>query len=472
MAKANDIVPVAVNRPTPRRRFLGGAAVALGLPFLESLGGRRGFVRRAQAATAPKRLLVYYVPNGVFLRDWTPRGVGPGYTLSPTLQPIAPVRDDVLIVSGLTNSVGVPPTVGGAHAAGLGALLTCKQWKKPAAPEMGRSMDQLVADTIGAGARLPSLELVVRGDRAAADGPSILATNLSWKGPTTPAPPISDPRIAFDRLFQGLDRSASAADAARRQVYRKSVLDVVHADADRLSARLSPSDRRKLQEYMTGVRDVETRIQATSGASAGGLCNPLALGEDTGDMASSLAIHHDLIATAFQCDATRVITLMLGYALGIRSYAFMGVPGDGHGITHHAGNVDKIAGEKKIDIWRVEQVVKLIQRLKGIQDVDGQSVLANTLLYYTSEIANGNNHNQDNKPILLAGQLGGAIKTGRHIEFPENANGVYMRCDEFTKSGCGQPSLGNFYVTLLRMYGANVTSFGDTGTGIFTNLGG
>ena len=163
---------------------------------------------------------------------------------------------------------------------------------------------------------------------------------------------------------------------------------------------------------------------------------------------------------------------MLGYALGVRSYAFMGVPGDGHGHSHHAGNAAKIASEKRIDVWRVEQFTKLIQRLKGIQDVDGQSVLQNSLVYYTSEIANGNNHNQDNKPILLAGQLGGAIKTGRLVEFPENSAGVFRRCDEFSKVGCGQPALGNLYVTLLRNYGVNVNTFGDSGTGTFTNLGG
>ena len=469
MAKRPDPVPVLVSRPT-RRRFLGGATVAVGLPILESMAGRRGFIRRAEAATAPKRLLVYYIPNGVYLKDWTPPDAGVNYTLSPTLQPIAPVRNDILVLSGLTNRVGVPPTVGGAHAAGLGALLTCTQWKKPAAPMLGRSVDQLIADTIGVGSNLPSLELVVRGDRAAADGPSILATNLSWRGPSTPAPPISDPQAAFNRLFAGLDRTASAAEAAKRTLYRKSVLDVVQADARQLSGRLSTSDRSKLDEYMTGLRDVEGRIQ-TTGASAA-TCNPVSPGVDNGDMAMSLSLHHDLIALAFQCDATRVISLMLGYALGVRSYAFMGVPGDGHGVTHHAGNPVKIAAEKKIDTWRVQQFVSLVQRLKGIEDVDGRSVLSNSLIYYTSEIANGNNHNQDNKPILLAGQLGGAVKTGRHLEFPENANGVFQRCDEFSKVGCGQPALGNLYVTLLRMYGANATSFGETGNGTFNNLGG
>src|SRR5438067_979905 len=189
-----------MHRRIGRRALLGGAAVSLGLPFLPSLDKPVSGVRMAAAATAPpKRFLVYYIPNGVYAKDWKPTGTGPGYTFSPTLMGLAPVRDDVLVLTGLTNRPGVPPTTGGAHANGNGALLTCRQYKKDNVINLGKSVDQLIADSIAAGPKLPSLELGIK-DRMGLDGPSILGAKISWKGPATPAPPIATPSVAFERL--------------------------------------------------------------------------------------------------------------------------------------------------------------------------------------------------------------------------------------------------------------------------------
>ncbi|HWZ88505.1 MAG TPA: DUF1552 domain-containing protein, partial [Polyangiaceae bacterium] len=334
-----------MNRRVGRRAFLGGTAVALGLPFLPSLGHRMGGVRSAAAANpvAPKRFLVYYVPNGVYAADWTPKTTGTDYALSSSLAGIAPVRDDILVLSGLTNRPGVPPTTGGAHAEGSGALLTCRQYQKDNQINLGKSVDQVIASSIGTATRLPSLELGIK-DFPSLDGPDILGLNISWTGPSTPAPPIETPSVAFNRLFQGFDPSATLAETARRAAYRTSVLDVVKNEAQSLQLRLSTSDSQKLDEYLTSVRDVETRIQ--NDPALGGACKVPAAPMDPTDFPAQVDINHQLISLAFQCDITRVVSFMHGYALGGRSFPFIGITDNGHSITHHSGDPTKIAQEK------------------------------------------------------------------------------------------------------------------------------
>jgi hypothetical protein len=452
-----------------RRAWLAGAAVTLGLPFLPSLLPRSS-VRKASAATAaPKRFVVYYVPNGCYQPAWTPKTTGSNYELSPILAGLAPVRDDVLVVSGLTNTPGVPPTTGGAHAEGLGALLTCQQYMKDNKINLGQSIDQMIADSIGSGTKLPSLELGIT-DRANPDGPGILAANLSWKNASTPSPPIESPQVAFDRLFMGFDPTASQADAARRRVYRTSVLDVAQKDAEHLASKLSSSDQKKLEEYLTSVRDVETRIQTDP--ALGAACKIPARPTNGADFPAQVDINHQLISLAFQCDVTRVISFMHGQALGGRSFPFLGINDDGHSVTHHSGDPTKIAQETKIDAWRITQLAALVQILKSLVDVDGNSVLHNTVIYYTSEIADGNSHSQDNKPVLLAGQLGGAFKTGQHIEFPAGAMGKFKVCNEFSKAGCMQPQIADLYLAFLQAFGVDTSSFGAGGTAPLTGLGG
>jgi len=448
--------------------LLGGAAVTLGLPFLPSLLPRTGARDAAAATVAPKRFLVYYVPNGTYQPAWTPKTTGTNYELSPILAGLAPVRDDVLVLSGLTNTPGVPPTTGGAHAEGCGALLTCRQYMKDNKINLGKSVDQVIADSIGSATKLPSLELGIT-DRPNSDGPGILAANISWKDASTPAPPIESPSVAFNRMFQGFDPTATQADAARRRAYRTSVLDVAQKDAQRLQPRLSSTDRKRLDEYMTSVRAVETSIQ--SDPALGAACKIPAPPTNGADFPAQVNINHQLISLAFQCDVTRVISFMHGQALGGRSFPFLGINDDGHSVTHHSGDPTKIAQETKIDAWCITQLAALVQMLKALPDVDGSTVLHNTVIYYTSEIADGNTHSQDNKPVLLAGQLGGAFKTGQHIEFPTGAMGKFKVCNEFSRAGCMQPQIADLYLTFMQAFGVDTTTFAG-GTAPFTNLGG
>jgi hypothetical protein len=461
-----------MQRKIGRRGLLGGAAVTLSLPFLPSLDRPMGGVRLAEAAAAPpKRFLVYFFPNGVYAKDFTPPNAGPNFTLSPTLMPIAPVRDDILVVSGITNTPGEPPTTGGAHANGQAAVLTCRQYMKDNKVNLGKSVDQVIGSQIVADnptlKLLPTLELGIK-DSLGLDGPAIFGQNISWHDPMTPAPPIEKPSVAFDRLFMGFDPTTSAADAARRRVYRTSVLDVVQKDAARLSGRLGTGDKARLDQFLTSVRDTETRIQTDT--SLGASCMVPARPVDPTDFPAQVDLNHKLMALAFQCDITRVITFMHGYALGGRSFPFIGINDNGHSVTHHSGDPTLIAKEKQIDTWRVGQFVNFITMLKGIMDVDGNSVLHNSLIYYTSEIDDGNGHSQDNKPILLAGQLGGAFKTGQNVEFPTGAMGKFLPCNEFNKTGCMNPQLGDFYLTIMKAFGVTATTFGDSGKGLLTGL--
>jgi hypothetical protein len=348
-------------------------------------------------------------------------------------------------------------------------LLTCRQYKKDNVLNEVKSIDQVIADSIGTATKLPSLELGIT-DRPGQDLPlSALTFNISWKGPTTPAPPIETPSVAFDRIFQGVDLTASAADSARRRVYRTSVLDVVQKDAQSLIPKLGTTDKKRLDEYMTSVRAVETRIQTDPALGAG--CKIPAKPTNPADFPAQVDINHQLISLAFQCDVTRVVTFMHGHGLGGRSFPFIGITENGHTVSHHGGVASVIAQKVMIDSWCITQFVAFLQMLKAITDVDGNSVLSNTVVYYTSEVADSQTHSQDNKPVLLGGQLGGAFKTGQHIEFPTGAAGVFKVCNEFTKTGCTQPQIADLYTTFLHAFGIEATTFGDAGTAPFTNLG-
>jgi hypothetical protein len=446
-------------QPVSRRHVLRGAAAAVTLPFLESLAGR------ARAATcptrAPRRLLVYHVPNGVHMARWMPKGTGVDYQLSPTLAGLAPVRQDVTVVTGVVNGVGAPITGPGGHATGYAGLLTCVQPRR-SPTDLGKSVDQVAADAIGACTRLPSLNLGMDTKEGQAETfPLDFNRNMSWSGPTTPVPHIVDPLQAFNKLFTGVDPKASAADVARRAALRTSVLDTVSADAKRLAPRLGASDRTKLDEFTTAVRKVESQIQTAAPVTT---CTVPAPPADAADFPTRLQHMHDVMVLAFQCDLTRVITFSLGNALSTRPYSFIGI-GDGHSVTHHSGNPALIDQACQLDMWRLGQFVKLIQRLKAVQDSDGSSLLHNMVAYYTSEISDGNIHNQDNKPILLAGQLGGTIKTGRLLQTSAPTSGsVWITCNELNHRGCsgGVTQLANLYVAFLNGLGVPVSSFGNS----------
>lgn len=428
-----------------RRMFLGGAAASIALPLFESLLPRRA---RAAAATAPRRLFVFYVPCGIVMDQWTPADEGASWTPSPILAPLTPFRDRTLVLTGLANKPARPDGAGD-HAAGTGSFLSCVHVRKTEAENIsnGRTLDQYAAAALGEGLRFPSLELGVDGGSAAGGCDSgyscAYARNIAWADATTPLPKTTNPRVVFDRLFAGFDPEATAAELARRRMYRASVLDLSRRQATDLKGKLGRTDQAKLEQYLTAIRDLESRLD-----SAQALCAPGQPPGDGLDYPGHVKAMLDLSALAFQCDQTRVITFMIGNAGSGRAHPHLGITEAHHELSHHMNvqaTLDKLTA---INRWELEQFAYLAGKLDGMTDVDGTKLLDNSLLYLSSEIEDGNSHSHYNMPIVVTGRAGGTLDTGRHVRFT------------------GDPPVANLYLAFLRALGVTPpATFGDDGTG-------
>lgn len=423
-----------------RRLFLGGAGAAVALPFLRSLLPRAA---RAEAAPGLQRIIVFYVPVGIHMENWTPAAEGAGYELTPILAPLAPVKDKVLVASGLNNVPALPDGAGG-HAAGTGGFLTCTHVvKSETTIRAAVSMDQLAAQRLGASTRFPSLQLGTDGGTGGGNCDNgygcAYVRNISWSGPTSPMPKLTRAQAMFDLLFAGHDPNASAAEAARRAAYQASVLDSVIDDAESVRGKLGATDQDKLDEYLTGVRELEQRLQQPRPA-----CEVGARPVNGSDFATITRQIIDVMVLAVQCDATRVMTFMMGNGGDDRSFPFLGISDGHHQLSHHQGT-DYPGKLTAIDTWEVEQLSYFAQKLAAVDDGDGKTALDNSLVYFSSEIADGNKHNQDNLPIVIVGG-GGGVKTGRHARWQD------------------QP-VANLYTSMLRSVGVDIDRFGDNGTG-------
>lgn len=422
-----------------RRFFLGGSASLLALPWLESLAARN-----AHAATPPKRLIYYFVPNGKLMSGWTPKGVGNSWQLSPTLMPLAAVKSKLTCISGLDMA----PAIGqGDHARGGAAFLTCAPLTPGLPIKLGVSCDQIAAQRFGTATRFASLQFGTGMDQVGTcDGHSCIYTsNISWATPSQPMAKISDPLVAFERLFKGMSPVASTKDEDRRRAYRKSVLDFAVADIKRLDGRLAVTDRSKLDQYLTGVRDLEKRIVADAngggGASAACPASPTAPVVTTNDYFQHVKLFTDIMVLALQCDLTRVVSFMYSIVQTSRNYARVGADGGHHDLSHSTG----ADAERKlliIDKYETTEFASLLTKLDAI-DEGGTTLLDNTLAYYSNELSDGNAHSHKNLPTLLAGRAGG-VKTDRHLMMP-----------------AGTP-MANLFVSMLRAVDVPVDKFGDS----------
>lgn len=373
-----------------RRRFLGGAAAMIGLPWLEAL------CLEATAADArPSRLLCWYVPNGMPMEAWHDEGV---------LAPLADRRDDVLVVRGLVNAPAELPTAG-QHAAGTAGMLTAATpVRSETHPSLGKSIDTLFAEVHGRHTPLPALALGTQDGDAVGNCDNgfscAYSRHISWVSPTTPRDKITSPRLAFELLFAGYDPTASATALERRRSERTSVLDYVGEQTAALRGELGASDRVKLGEYLEGVREVERRVQTIPSCHADG---PPEL--DASDLPTRIEQMIDVMVLALRCDATRAITFMLGNSASNRSFDFLGVPYGHHDLSHHQGDPEQIAGLEVIGRWEVEMFARLLARLDATDDGDG-TLLEHTLALFSSELSDGNAHAHDDLPALLAGRAG------------------------------------------------------------------
>jgi hypothetical protein len=413
-----------------RRRFLRGLGACVALPAFESLrplralAGPAGAVRHvgATASGAPLRAAFLFFPNGAIPSAWWPKGEGRKYEFSPTLQPLEKLRSHLQVLAGLDQLAAVGgPDGAGDHARGNGVFLTGVRLKKSATDiRAGVSIDQVLAREIGHLTRFPSLELssdAVRTSGACDSGYACAYQyNLAWSSPTTPVAAEANPRLVFERLFGAGAPGERADNMRRRQREQRSVLDFVLEDARAMNNRLNGRDRDKLDQYLTGIREIETTIQK---AERFGPVNDPGTETPSGvpqDRAKYVEVMFDMLALAFQTDSTRVATLLLGHDGDNRSLPEIGVSEGHHDLSHHFNNEEKIQKLTEIDRWYVTQFARFLQKLEDTKDVDGQSLLHNSMIVYGSGNADGNRHTHANLPLVLAGSGGGALTPGRLVQ--------------------------------------------------------
>jgi hypothetical protein len=411
-----------------RRNFLRGVGVALSLPIFESAlpsvlrAAPAGAAPATTASGAPLRMAFVYFPNGAHQPNWWPTGEGSAFELGATMQPLTPLKNSIQVLGGLDHKNATAGNDGaGDHARANATFLTGARARKTdsADIQVGISVDQLAAQQIGHVTRFPSLELscdpVRKSGRCDSGYSCAYQYNLSWASASTPVAPESNPRLAFERLFGAGPPGERQKNFELRQQTQRSLLDFVLDDARTLQKQLGAPDRAKLDEYLTSVREIEQRIQRTE--NFGKLPDPRA---DTpagipGEFGEHMDLMYDLMALAFTTDSTRIGTLLLAGDGNNRAYPQIGIPEGHHYCSHHKGNTELIDKIAQIDRFYMEHFAKFLTKLEGMKDVDGRSVLHNSMIVYGCGNSDGNRHTHDNLPIVLAGAGGGTLQTGRYV---------------------------------------------------------
>jgi len=403
-------------KPLARRTFLQGVGATLALPMLDAMRPARA----AADGPAPRRLAYVFFPNGAIMPDWKPEAVGTDYELPRTLQPLAPYKSDLLVISGLAHDMARAHGDGaGDHARSCATFLTGSHPRKTdgADIEAGVSVDQVAASEIGKQTRLPSLELGIEAGRQAGSCDSgyscAYSSNISWKSPSTPMAKEINPRAVFERLFgNGVDDAKARAE---RNFYRKSILDFVSDDAARLRARLGQTDRRKLDEYLTSVREIEHRIELSDVETKRQIPDMAVPEGVPSQLSEHIRLMYDLMLVAFQTDTTRIATFMLANEGSNRAYREVDVKDGHHQLSHHRDDEKKVAQLQRIDQFLIEQFAYFLERLKATPDGDG-TLLDHSMITYGCAISDGNRHRHEDLPCLIAGRGAGAVTTGRHMK--------------------------------------------------------
>ncbi|MEJ6646521.1 MAG: DUF1552 domain-containing protein [Akkermansiaceae bacterium] len=447
-----------------RRQTLKGVGATLALPFLEAMRPMTAYGQSAAATTNPVRMACLFMPNGVRPDKWTPSGSGRNFNLSPILSPLEAVKDDITVISGLSNS---PSKKGDGHYYKTASWLTCTTIEATEGSNVsanGISIDQIAAEIIGRSTRLPSMELgtepITSGVDRNVNLTRLYGSHISWKKPDVPLPCEINPRIAFDRLFRNRDKNGNAGASADQ-----SVLDIVLDDAKSLQRTLGKEDKHKLEQYLESVREVERRMEnEASKLGAGQKLTPNALSQlkilnqainkatgaknsdELGSRQRLNATEHvrlmmDIMVLAFWTDSTRVSTFMFGNAVSGKNFSFLdGVSGGHHSISHHKNDGKQLDQYQKINTWHTEQYAYMLKRMKAIPEGNA-NLLDNSMILFGSGIRDGNAHATKNIPIILAGGANGQLKTGRHLD-------------------TGGEELGSLYVGMLKRLGVKSNKVG------------
>ncbi len=430
-----------------RRTVLRGLGATLALPWLECMTRRS-----AGAATdtaAPVRMAVLFMPNGVKQDCWTPTGKGKDFVLSQTLTPLCEHRDDLIVCTNLWNKNSA---VGDGHYVKTAGLLTGTTINKTVGVNLncnGISMDQVVAQQVGRQTPLPSLELGTEPVAVGVDGAvgytRVYGAHIAWRGPTSPLAKEIHPRLVYQRLLRATDRNAAGVAGDRR------LLDLVLDDAKQLQKQLGSGDQQRLNEYLESIHSIEQRLDSLERtdrepwqprSSLDSVSEP---GEKIPEKhAEHVRLMLDLMVLAFQADITRVSTFMFGNSVSNINFSFLpGVSEAHHSVSHHQNEEEKLRQYELIARWHVEQMAYMLDRMKSIQDGE-RTLLENSMVMFGSDLRDGNSHNPHNLPILVAGQAGGRLRTGQHIE-----------CEPDTP-------LANLYLSLLQAQGVKVDRFADS----------
>ena len=440
---------IITKKHVPRRAVLRGLGATMALPLLDAMVPAFSPIRTSAASPTP-RLATVYVPNGIIMDRWTPAVEGAGFDLPPTLAPLAPFHDDLLVLSGLVHQTAYPLAGEGAgdHARAAACYLTGVHPKKTEGADIraGVSMDQIAAQHLGSETQLASLELGCDPNYflgACDAGYSCAYGNtLSWRTETTPLPVEINPRAVFERMFG--DAENTSVEARRRRLQEdKSILDALLQDVTKLQGSLGAGDRAKLSQYVDAVRDLERRIQKAEQQSA----RELPAFEKPAGIPDSYEDHvrmmFDLQLLAFQTDLTRVTTFIMSREVSSRTYPELGIPDPHHPISHHQDDATKIGKLAKINAFHISLFAHFLDRLRATNDGDG-SLLDQVMITYGCGISDSNQHLHDNLPVLVAGGGAGQISGGRHLRF---ANGAPM---------------ANLLLTLLDKMGVPADQLGDS----------
>ncbi len=440
---------IITKKALPRRTFLRGLGATMALPLLDSMVPALA-AATTTSAQSPTRLSFVYVPNGMIMNQWTPKELGSQYQLTKIMEPLAPFREDMLVLSGLAHNTGwaLEGEGPGEHARASATFLTAVHPKKTEGADLraGTSIDQIVAREFGKHTQLASLEVALDSTEVVGTcdtGYSCAYSNtLCWSSPTTPVPMENKPRAVFERLFGDSDTTDPAALGARMRKDR-SILDLVTQDVSRLLKRLGSKDRAKLTQYLDSIRDIERRIQIAEQQPA----RELPSMERPVGIPSTFTAHcilmMDLQILAYQTDMTRVITFMMGREQNTRVYDELGIQDSYHPLSHHQNNPVKIAQVLQIDILHSQMFAYFLEKMRSTPDGDG-SLLDHSLIVYGSSLSDGNLHVHNDLPMLLVGGGAGQIKGGRHLRYPDDT------------------PTANLFLTLLDKLEIPLENFGDS----------
>ena len=425
----------------PRRTFLRGVGAVVALPLLDAMLPALTPLVRAQARPRT-RFGAIYIPNGAIMEQWIPEIVGPGFDIKPILEPIGSFKDQLVLVTNLTRSH--PGSQVGDHAVSAAGFLTGVWPKRTEAEDVlaNTSIDQVVAQQIGQETPFPSLEVATEDFTgyvgACSPGFNCAYLNtVSWSSPSTPLPMDINPRVVFERMF---GQGGSPAERAARIRDDRSMLDSVAAEARQLQRGLGTRDRRRVDDYLDNLREIERRIQRAEAQGRVDVKMDVPVGVPD-SFEEHVGLMYDLLAVAYQADVTRVFTFMLSRELSQRTYPNIGVTEQHHSVSHHGNDAQKIAQNVKVNTYHMTLFARFLETLRSTPDGDG-SLLDHSLIFYGGGMGNPNGHASDPLPVLAVG--GGVGKGHRHIKLKP------------------QTPVGNLWLAVASQFGSRIDTFGDS----------